>query len=306
MNCQTYRMEIDEAQSGVGQPPCAATQAHLRLCEACREFYHERRALRELVGGLEKVAAPPDFDFRLRARIAADAGSQGHRTGWASFAPGAVSIALAACFALTVAASLRFRSPIFRSDATVATRAEEEARPATLMSERGGAEQTTPPQLSFENSASGSDESNGASDPSVGVVDGGGSSGGEAVSSAVVNAADASRRRAATVMTHAHENSFAGYSRTAARRLDSATYDISPADINRLGTLEAERPGAGDEMSFTVPVQAPGESLKVVLRDERGGSRIVSIDPVSFGAQEIVGRKSSATRALQQSEEGVW
>jgi hypothetical protein len=46
--------------------------AHMVACRACQEFHAERTSLRELVGGLEPIIAPPDFDMRLRARIAAE------------------------------------------------------------------------------------------------------------------------------------------------------------------------------------------------------------------------------------------
>ena len=50
----------------------AATE-HLRECAACREFHEQQTKLRQIVGSLGTVDAPADFDFRLRARLAADA-----------------------------------------------------------------------------------------------------------------------------------------------------------------------------------------------------------------------------------------
>jgi hypothetical protein len=48
---------------------------------ACREFRAERTSLRQLVGSLEPVAAPEDFEMRLRARMASE--RQGHsRQPW--------------------------------------------------------------------------------------------------------------------------------------------------------------------------------------------------------------------------------
>jgi hypothetical protein len=44
----------------------------MAVCITCQEFETERTSLRELVGGIEPVIAPPDFDMRLRARIAAE------------------------------------------------------------------------------------------------------------------------------------------------------------------------------------------------------------------------------------------
>ncbi|HUE81001.1 MAG TPA: hypothetical protein VMM84_02725 [Pyrinomonadaceae bacterium] len=44
--------------------------AHLRACDECQLFFEERLKLRQLVAGLGTVEAPPDFNVRLRARLA--------------------------------------------------------------------------------------------------------------------------------------------------------------------------------------------------------------------------------------------
>ena len=66
--CREVRREID--QSELGQSLSASAEAHLTTCPSCAEFRGERSRLRELVGALTRVTAPPDFDMRLRARIA--------------------------------------------------------------------------------------------------------------------------------------------------------------------------------------------------------------------------------------------
>jgi hypothetical protein len=68
--CRDTRREIDELE--VGHRPSVAAAAHMAGCSACQKFQAERTSLRELVGSLEPVVAPPDFDMRLRARIAAE------------------------------------------------------------------------------------------------------------------------------------------------------------------------------------------------------------------------------------------
>jgi hypothetical protein len=68
--CRNTRREIDELE--LGHRPSARATAHMVACRACQEFQAERISLRELVGSLEPVVAPPDFDMRLRARIAAE------------------------------------------------------------------------------------------------------------------------------------------------------------------------------------------------------------------------------------------
>src|SRR5689334_19451543 len=105
-DCKAYRREIEEAVEG--RPASADARAHLALCRACGDALRERERLRALVGGLGRVEAPADFEFRLRARMAASKIDGGHkRFGGArwfySFAP----FAVAACF-VVVSATLYF------------------------------------------------------------------------------------------------------------------------------------------------------------------------------------------------------
>jgi hypothetical protein len=71
-NCEVIRQELDELM--LNETSSAAVTEHLRECAACREFNEKQTRLRQIVGSLGTVSAPPDFDFRLRARLANDAG----------------------------------------------------------------------------------------------------------------------------------------------------------------------------------------------------------------------------------------
>jgi hypothetical protein len=68
LECRFTRQQIDELE--LGERPSERASAHLSLCAGCREFRAERNELRQLVGSLESVVAPADFEMRLRARIA--------------------------------------------------------------------------------------------------------------------------------------------------------------------------------------------------------------------------------------------
>lgn len=71
--CELIRRELDELML---DETCSTTAVeHLRECAACREFYEKQTRLRQIVGSLGTVAAPADFDFRLRARLANESGS---------------------------------------------------------------------------------------------------------------------------------------------------------------------------------------------------------------------------------------
>ena len=68
LECRVTRQQIDELE--IGERPSERATAHLSLCAGCRDFRAERNELRQLVGSLEPVVAPADFEMRLRARIA--------------------------------------------------------------------------------------------------------------------------------------------------------------------------------------------------------------------------------------------
>src|ERR1044071_1686117 len=95
--CKVYRREIDEAAGG-GHVSTGA-RAHAAHCRACGDALRERERLRALVGGLGRVEAPADFEFRLRARMAAakSDGGRGRFSG-ARWFYGFAPVAVAACF----------------------------------------------------------------------------------------------------------------------------------------------------------------------------------------------------------------
>ena len=74
-NCELIRRELDELM--LDETYSSAAIEHLRECAECREFQDKQKKLRQMVGSLGTVAAPPDFDFRLRARLANEASSAG-------------------------------------------------------------------------------------------------------------------------------------------------------------------------------------------------------------------------------------
>ena len=78
---------------------------HLAGCGHCHRFYDERRKLRQLVASLEPVAAPADFDMRVRSRLASSQG--GARTGslFADFTLGWPTLAVAS-LVLVIGATL--------------------------------------------------------------------------------------------------------------------------------------------------------------------------------------------------------
>lgn len=105
--CKAYRREIEAAADGVGVS--AGARTHVAVCRACGEELRERASLRALVGSLGKVEAPADFEFRLRARMAASkAEGRGGRFGGTRWLYGFAPVAVAACF-VVVSATLYFK-----------------------------------------------------------------------------------------------------------------------------------------------------------------------------------------------------
>src|SRR3954469_25315396 len=98
MNCQACQIEIEELE--LGELLSEAARMHIRACSPCRAFHDERQSLRKLVGSLEPVAAPSDFDFRLRARLAAVSNGGSRHFSLRSVLSSAPAVALAASFAL--------------------------------------------------------------------------------------------------------------------------------------------------------------------------------------------------------------
>ena len=99
--CRDTRLQIDELD--LGQQPNQQTAAHLAICSDCKQFMRERAGLRDLLGSLETVAAPADFDMRVRARIAAQRGTGWQRPFFARFI-GMPAIVTAALVVMVVGA----------------------------------------------------------------------------------------------------------------------------------------------------------------------------------------------------------
>jgi hypothetical protein len=105
--CTTIRRELDEMTLS---EDCGGEVArHLIDCDQCRDFHQKQTKLRQIVGSLGTVSAPPDFDFRLRSRLANEnSNSRFHLTSrFLTF--GQRSVAAATALALLVAAVVLVR-----------------------------------------------------------------------------------------------------------------------------------------------------------------------------------------------------
>ncbi|HZG53603.1 MAG TPA: hypothetical protein VEZ40_15855 [Pyrinomonadaceae bacterium] len=284
MNCQKCKIEIEDRDPR-RESVSGAAQAHLSACASCRAFAGERLALRRLVGGLEKVSAPADFDFRMRARMAAEQGAgSAPRAGRFNFSPASLSWPLAACLALVVSASLYFQPR--RPHTTPATPAAEQAH-AAMPSPQTPVDEATP----LRDYPAGDDirpnvSPNRPTRPGVETV-------------AAKISPERERRR--TVVSRGTGRT--GIVRELAQVEDSTSTSLMGA-TPRVASSGATR---SEGASIPVPLDAPEGQLKVLLRDTSGGARTISVDSVSFGSRDVMGRPGATyTRASLSSNQGVW
>src|ERR1700759_3505384 len=100
--CKTYQSEIEDSARGMSD----RARTHAESCGACGESLRASDSLSRLVRGLEKVEAPADFEFRLRARIASRKGGRGRfQTARRGALYGYSTVTAAVCF-LLISASL--------------------------------------------------------------------------------------------------------------------------------------------------------------------------------------------------------
>lgn len=67
MNCKHYQREIEHFDSV--HIMSANVAKHIETCADCSGFKREHDSLHKLIGNLERVAAPANFDAKLRARL---------------------------------------------------------------------------------------------------------------------------------------------------------------------------------------------------------------------------------------------
>lgn len=102
MECRATRLEIDEG----GEPLSAQAMLHVASCAPCLGFQNERARLHELLSSLEPVTAPADFDFRLKARMAAQAEEVGPRSFFSGFALSTPAMAVAVLALIALGGSI--------------------------------------------------------------------------------------------------------------------------------------------------------------------------------------------------------
>jgi hypothetical protein len=241
-------------------------RSHVVLCLACGVELRERESLRGLVGGLGKVEAPADFEFRLRARMAAakvGAGS-GHFGGtrWLyGFAP----VAVAACF-VVVSATLYFRQ---------ATRPTTADVPAVAAVPARNIEPGHVPSINKQGRPAGS------------VVTG-----------------QRAVQESPTIIASSKTPKYVRDVNVRGRQpREVASKGERRADVAENTSISSV---TGARILTPIPVQGSAEPLMVILRDERGAERVVPMRSVSFGSQDFLARGTAPRPSVVAEVGGVW
>jgi hypothetical protein len=265
MKCKAVLKEIEELDAGASLS--ALADEHLLACASCRAFADERAALKQLVGSLESVSAPPDFDWRLRARLAEARSERGVRERlFPYFAPGAQAIAIAATIVILLVAAVAYRQimPLQRSvkesSAIASIKIKGDERVSSTSDSKGAAY-----------SRQGT-EANATTRPRV-------------LKSAKPSGA---RMESARLTTQPQQ------------RIFSTDFGSRGAEEFTSAKRKESSVGAGPVISVRVPST---KAAQLMFEDGQGTRR--TLFPVNFGGQELIERPDKA-RLVPASEKGIW
>jgi hypothetical protein len=280
MNCQRCRFEIEELETGARLSDEA--RAHLSACSVCRAFHDERQSLKKLIGSLEQVSAPPDFDFQLRARINAAKSAGNHRPAWRSFIASAPAIGLAATFALLVAGVLIYKQT---KTAPYATTNQTEAIAGKSV------------ETKIEGTGMNSVKTPEAAENKGQKVDGNK----EGAEQVVADAGMTKPSRVHPVVDGKHNvrRERLRPDTAGAQSLPSNDLAVSPApQVVPKGAVPFN---AGMNQVVELPVRSASQPMRVFVNDRDGAKRRVTLAPVTFGSQDFAGLNPQ-----MPSPQGIW
>lgn len=273
MKCKAVLREIEELDRGARLSPEA--EAHLHTCAACRAFRTERSALRGLLASVETVEAPPDFDWRLRARLANERGEAlPSRSRFQAFIPGARALTIAASVTLLLVAVVVYRQ--------AALQPANSARTVAAGNLNEGANTYAPL-------------------PNLQPVPATPLAAGPADAVAAKRKEGGQRNRDARgVKANVARMDSAGQTAMQAQRILSNDYASRGADELAVTGGQSNSGDGGPVISVRLP--AP-KAAQLKLEDGQGVRRTLS--PVNFGGQELIERPEKA-RLVPASEKGIW
>lgn len=286
MDCKAFRKEFEELETG--EALSLTAQGHVDSCPACRSFQSERLSLRQLVKSLGAVSAPPDFDFRLRARLAEAKSNGNNSLRRARFAPGLKAISVAASFALLIASAVVFKQ--FQPASPNA--------PASVGNPAIAESNTTQTPKSDDNSAKANDGQLAAASQSAEATE-------------TESKHDASQPNAIPQSKNRVEKIAQAKLARSAVQPKTEHQSVVSNDITFGGNppvITPVRPtgtsGAGDRETAAL-LRVSSEPLKVLLHDRQGAMRSVSLERVVFGSQDFMERSASKRKPASENE-GIW
>lgn len=275
--CRKSRVEMEMCLSGLDLS--ARARVHLASCEDCRVAHREGEALRRLLGDLDAVEAPADFEFRLRARLSHSRERLGRRRLYPRLAFNfAAAILLVSSFAL---AFFLYTDASKENNSTSTSEIERHADPFTETAKK---ETPTAHALSEMELPRRSYESNG-------------------------NLFEQASRRPSTRRLR----SGSLRAREEANQVVAEVAGLTQAESfeqRQAGVIGFTSTGGDDAgtrgVRKSIRLAGQTETLRVVLRDDSGLTRAVPIRSVSFGAQEPFASGDNAKRISFKGGEGVW
>ncbi len=276
-DCRNTLSEIDSNE--LDQQLSDKSVAHIAGCGSCRAASDQGSSLRQLVAGFETVSAPPDFEMRLRARLAAE---KKPAAAWINLwrqAPGVPAFALA--LSLLVIGTLAFylRPPGTQQIAGT-------GKPAAQSPVKTDVKTGVMPA-----SASSSSNELASGTQTVGVQTGRDTDGAIIPVRVSREAASGARRTGRSLGEPDAVTKGSGIS--------SREFSQLPASIIKRAI------DAGMETSPVVSLSAPAQPVVVSMRDDHGATRTISLPPVSFGSQRLM-QPGYQSAALISSAKGVW
>lgn len=288
MNCNRCRTEIEEIS--LRQPLCYEARLHIEACQACRDVHKERSSLTGLLGELEVIAAPVNFEAQLRARIAAQQSAGEQLAVPLVFAPSTPFIALAACLALTLAAMFLFQpaqSPTQSIRSFAETASYDAARRAVSPTATKG----------------GSTSEQGMTEGEL------------AINSLLPGTAKLARQapRLRDTLTATYRRKSGAVFVAAKKRIDTESFSVRAAPVATplVFAGSTARYSSSDSSGVlspdVVPVRISPHPLQIVLRDEHGTTpQVISVESISFGAAQPAGLSRDAQLVSLSSDQGIW
>lgn len=286
MNCKACRIEIEEAEAH--EPLSARARAHAETCQSCGAFRIERQSLSQLVGSMERVSAPPDFDFRLRARLAAARSADNRMFSWQRFISEAIPVMAFAAF-IALVAGVPFIYQQVNLNRRNAGRATEAVANVPARESQPGQVVSAPPVVSLVDS-SGEDRTAHHND------------------NARRSLAGASRRSASVDMSPERQPNVEPDRTTLAandpgiRSIDFGALRPAP----QLYPTGISNPAVDPNPAIIVPVRVLARPAKFLFDEGRGASsRIFSLRNVTFGSEKLI-ESAEPSGVTEQDASEIW